>query len=133
MSYSRFSCSDVYVYMDVNGTLACCGCRLNGDGFDDDGSGVFGYFDSTEAMIAHLDDHRTAGHDVPAGIDESLREDDAHNFPPTCREGHVWGEPFQPYPGHHPRLQRVKCADCEWVDSWPSTLKARIQIDGAAC
>lgn len=109
MSYSRFSFADVYVYMDVNGSLACCGCWLGDDW----------YFDSTKAMIAHLAEHRAAGHDVPDGIEDSLREDDAENFPPQCADGHEWGEEFQPYPDH-PLMQflrRRECVRCDWEAS----------------
>jgi len=72
VSYARFSHCDVYVYMDVNGSLACCGCHLGDDW----------YFGSTEAMVAHLAEHRAAGHDVPDGLEDALRADDAENFPP---------------------------------------------------
>jgi len=111
VSYARFSHADVYVYMDVNGALCCCGCSL-GDEW---------YFDTTEAMVAHLDRHRALGHNVPPGIDEDLWEDDAENFPPSCRRGHTWGDPFHPYPDHpHAfRLQRARCSDCGWLTSWP--------------
>src|SRR5688572_16988801 len=95
--------------MDVNGSLACCGCRL-GDEW---------YFGSTDAMIAHLAEHRAAGHDVPDGIEDDLRADDTENFPPSCAQGHVWGEPFHPY-ATMPDLQRVRCQDCSWVASWPN-------------
>jgi hypothetical protein len=117
MSYSRFGYADVYVYMDVNGSLACCGCFLGADW----------YFDSTEAMVDHLAEHRAAGHEVPPGIEDSLREDDADNFPASCVDGHVWGEPFHPYPDsqHLSRLQRVNCTDCSWLSTWPPDLPTR--------
>jgi len=70
MAYARFSHSDVYVYAHVGGHLECCGCRL-GDQWE---------FHSTDDMIAHLDAHRAAGHSVPPGIDDALREDDDDNF-----------------------------------------------------
>lgn len=59
MSYARFSDhSDVYVYADVNGYVACCGCRL-GDQWD---------FHSAEAIVAHLHEHDDAGHKVPSDL-----------------------------------------------------------------
>jgi hypothetical protein len=70
MSYARFSYSDVYVFMSTSGHLECCGCRL-GDEWA---------FDSTQAMVDHLAEHRAAGHDVPAGIEDSLWEDDRDNW-----------------------------------------------------
>ena len=60
MSYARFSHADVYVFMNVNGYLDCCGCIL-GDQYA---------FHSTDAMIDHLAQHRDAGHDVPDGKHE---------------------------------------------------------------
>lgn len=119
MSYARFSHADVYVYMDVNGSLACCDCSI-GDQW---------YFDSTDEMVVHLAEHRAAGDYVPDGIEESLREDDAENFPPSCTEGHAWGEPFRPFPDHRlavaARMQRVKCIDCDWTTSFPPLLPTR--------
>lgn len=57
MSYVRFGSegSDVYVYLDVSGYLCCCACHL-GDHWE---------HRSTDAMIAHLQEHRDAGHCVP--------------------------------------------------------------------
>ena len=104
MSYSRFGHgSDVYVYMDVNGSLSCCGCSLD-DGW---------FYASTAGMVDHLALHRDAGHDVPAGIEDELWADNDENFPPQCADGHDWGEPFQPYPDM-PTITRRKCARCEW-------------------
>lgn len=70
MAYSRFSYCDVYVYMSVRGHLECCGCIL-GDQW---------VFDSTQAMVDHLAEHRAAGHDVPDGIEDELRADDRANW-----------------------------------------------------
>ena len=75
MAYARFSAWDVYVFMHVDGHLECCGCRLNG-GWE---GGVV-ECESTEAMIAHLAEHEAAGHDVPPGIEDQLREDNHANF-----------------------------------------------------
>lgn len=71
MSYSRFGDrSDVYVFLDVSGTLTCCGCQLEGRRS----------FDSTVQMVDHLAEHRAAGHRVP-DIEDELWTDDAENFP----------------------------------------------------
>ncbi len=59
MSYARFGCGDVYVFMSTSGHLECCGCIL-GDQWS---------FASTQEMVDHLAEHRAAGHDVPDGID----------------------------------------------------------------
>ena len=116
MSYSRFSHADVDVYMDVNGSLACCGCLLT----DDPETSGGWYYNSTDEMIAHLDKHRAAGHDVPDYLDDALREDDEENFPPACHAGHDWGEPFIAYPGPRQPMNRVlrkRCTRCDWVAS----------------
>lgn len=70
MSYARFGWdgSDVYVYLDVAGHLACCGCAL--------GSPVHR---STADMLAHLDAHRSAGHRVPEACIEQLKADAEEN------------------------------------------------------
>jgi hypothetical protein len=57
--------SDVYVYYSIHGGIECCGCRLL------DGR-LFNL--PTEAeMIAHLEQHRRAGHKVPEEAFEELR------------------------------------------------------------
>lgn len=106
MSYSRFSGFDVYVFMDVYGSLQCCGCLL-----DDQW-----HYDSTQAMVDHLAEHRAAGHNVPDGIEAALWEDDEENFPPQCAAGHDWGEPFHPYPDSESVafITRRKCKRCGW-------------------
>lgn len=105
MAYSRFSYADVYVFMSVSGYLECCGCSL-GNEWD---------FDSTEAMIAHLAEHRKAGHEMPDDLEDDLRADDEENFPPQCADGHDWGDPFQPYPdGDLAFITRRKCKRCDW-------------------
>jgi hypothetical protein len=84
-------------------------------------------------MIAHLAVHRAAGHDMPDGIEDELRDDDADNFPPSCREGHVWGEPFVAFPDAKwpiDTLRRVKCTDCEWQTSFPR-VEAPTRIEAA--
>lgn len=95
MSYARFSAnSDVYVYPDVGGYVACCGCILGGQ-WD---------YHSPEAIVTHMQEHVNAGHKVPADLlDPSLygpgdfiamcsafmcREDVGHDGPHTP---HSWG------------------------------------------
>jgi len=70
MSYARFSDADVYVFMSSAGHLECCGCIL----------GDPGRFDSTQAMVDHLAEHRAAGHSVPATIEAELWADDRENW-----------------------------------------------------
>lgn len=92
MSYSRFSNADVYVFMCSTGTLDCCGCILqDAEWVEDDNSILGGYikpiepiiptrFTSTQQMVDHLSLHRSAGHDVPDGIEDELWADDQENW-----------------------------------------------------
>jgi hypothetical protein len=79
MSYARFGWddSDVYVYLDVDGYLTCCSCRL----MPERPSGFHEWFKAynTAAMVAHLDQHRAAGHTVPAATYTELRNEAAEN------------------------------------------------------
>lgn len=72
MSYARFGWdgSDVYVFLSVGGKLECCGCSLR--------PRIWTY-DSTAAMLAHLEDHRAAGHTVPDDCIERLKEEREKN------------------------------------------------------
>ena len=71
MSYSRFGWdgSDVYVFLSVGGHLECCGCLLS-----DEWS-----YATTDEMIAHLEEHRAAGHHVPEDCIEDLLADKEEN------------------------------------------------------
>lgn len=69
MSYVRFGEADVYVYTDVRGHLACCGCLL-GDKWE---------FRSTDEILAHLREHRAVGHHVPDRVFEDLARDCQEN------------------------------------------------------
>lgn len=71
MSYCRFGeSSDVYLYLDCNGYVMCCACRLapivTGSFL---GEPVYLHdsveLHSAEATLAHLAAHRAAGHVVP--------------------------------------------------------------------
>jgi len=95
VSYARFGSdgSDVYVFTSSTG-LECCGCILQKREWIDDPTRpiLHGYlravgeivphvFDSNAGMIAHLELHTAAGHDVPEDAMERLRdpEDAAEN------------------------------------------------------
>lgn len=110
MAYSRFSYADLYVFMSVHGHLECCGCWLDNEW----------RFDSTQAMIEHIQKHRDAGHNVPPNLEVELLADDEQNFPPQCKEGHDWGEPYHPYPDNQNEfirdLTRRKCTRCSRED-----------------
>ena len=59
MSYCRFLDGDAYIYGDMDGGIVCCGCRLNG--------GPMNNFtaDGPMEMLAHVEEHQAAGHDIP--------------------------------------------------------------------
>ncbi len=78
MAYSRFGESDMYIIMSSKGFLFCVVCRLD-DSRDFTSAGFSAY--STAEMIAHIDSHRNAGHDVLDGLESKLLEDDLENFP----------------------------------------------------
>lgn len=109
MSYARFSDGDVYVYADVGGYVACCGCWL-GDKWD---------FHSPAEIVAHLQEHVAAGHNVHDYLlDPTLypprdfismcrafmcREDTGHDGPHTP---HRWGDRF---PKTSPASNAYRC------------------------
>lgn len=80
MSYARFGWdnSDVYVFLDVGGYLTCCGCILEPSG-PDPLAFSSARFHTTAEMLAHLDEHRAAGHCVAEETIESLRADADEN------------------------------------------------------
>ncbi len=89
MSFARFSnTSSVYVYDDVNGSIACCGCIL-GDQWE---------FHSVPEIIEHMRAHETAGHKVPAHLFDPDTYDGC-TFTPMC---HVFlCREDEGHPGEH--------------------------------
>lgn len=73
MSFVRFGTdgSQVYIYDDVYQGLRCCGCALHPDPW---GSFAFGD-DGHAELLAHLAEHRSAGHVVPDWVDDEIRAD----------------------------------------------------------
>jgi hypothetical protein len=72
MAYCRFTRqSDVHVYEDVGGGLTCCGCTLRGVG----PLGQDFNCPTRSSMIAHLEEHRAAGHEVEEDTFHRLREE----------------------------------------------------------
>jgi len=72
VAYARFGeDSDVYVFPNPQGRLECCDCDLGG----------VREFDSTQAMIDHLAEHRAAGHKVPDYIEPELIAENDETFP----------------------------------------------------
>ena len=74
MSYARWSeDSDVYVFLSVDRQFECCACSLGEIHAD------------TAAIVAHLEAHIAAGHQVPADTIDRLRADAAVNDAWLCR------------------------------------------------
>jgi hypothetical protein len=74
MAYCRWGDGDLYIYEDARGGLTCCGCKLQEQppaGFD----GASFNCSTRSAMIAHIDEHRAAGHEVQKGVVDALREE----------------------------------------------------------
>lgn len=69
MSYVRFGSdgSDVYVFDHVAGHIECCYCSLLPR---DNGERGFFECNTSEEMIAHLNEHIQAGHCVPDWVIE---------------------------------------------------------------
>ena len=69
MSYCRWTSeSDVYVYESSGGFFTCCLCSLRTDGRDLNTK-------KRSQMIAHLKEHRKAGHEVPQWATDRLIEE----------------------------------------------------------
>lgn len=117
MAYCRWGeDSDLYVFMHVNGVLECCGCFLDKE------NRMSFTAHSTQEMVDHLAEHRTAGHKV-RDIEARLWEEDEENFPTSCCEGHLWGPIYQPYAdrgddGFLNNIERRDCVDCGWTTDW---------------
>lgn len=71
MSYARFGSegSDVYVYLDCDGYLTCCGCWLREPV----------RAKTTADMLTHLGKHLAAGHVVPRSTIAALEADAEQN------------------------------------------------------
>jgi hypothetical protein len=86
MAYCRFTRhSDVYVYEDVLGGLTCCGCTLRGV----DRLGQDFNCPTRGGMIAHLEEHRAAGHKVEEDTCQDLRVEIASLGDAVDREGSI--------------------------------------------
>lgn len=70
MSYARFGAngSQVYVFLNTDLMIECCGCRLRAGRERIE-------FATVEEMIAHLHAHEAAGHHVDGQTYEALRAD----------------------------------------------------------
>lgn len=63
MSFARFSHSDVYIYEHVGGFIECCACSLHESTAD-----WYPQFKTPREAIAHLKEHKKAGHDIGGAI-----------------------------------------------------------------
>lgn len=79
MSFVRFGSdgSQVYIYDDVRGFKICCFCGLAEVTEDAAGGQHWGDFrtNDLDAMLAHVAEHRAAGHMVPDWLDQVLRDE----------------------------------------------------------
>lgn len=66
MAYSRFSDSDIYIYPSVLGDIVCSGCFLYNKSIN---------IESDVQLLAHIQDHRDAGHNIPAGLEDEILSD----------------------------------------------------------
>jgi len=109
MSYVRFGedRSDVYIYENSLG-VTCCGCRLDVDLFTFD----------LDVMLAHVAEHRVAGHNVPEWLGDALSKGwrcscgddrwvDDQNWSPESWEGKP-GRRVKRVPGSG----RIPCGSC---------------------
>lgn len=73
MSFVRFGVegSQVYIFEEAGETKVCCGCALT------PGVGWPEFFRTHDlaAMLAHVAEHRAAGHVVPDWVDDILRDE----------------------------------------------------------
>ena len=69
MAFARFSDGDVYVYLNTDGLFECCACSFLGPLL----SGGCHLVETSAEMLAHLEQHRAAGDDVPEGCLKELR------------------------------------------------------------
>lgn len=101
MSWARFGCegSDVYLFpaeaylpvgddpdvTSLQDVGECCGCQLPYDG-PGNWHGTLGHYVTTELadMLAHLDQHRAAGHHVPTSAYRQAAEDWTEFVRPAC-------------------------------------------------
>ena len=83
MSYVKFGWekSDVYLYGGADGPegprfIVCSGCLFYRSDPEDPFSSPGVEFYSEYSMLAHLDEHRKAGHTVPQSAADKIKEDD---------------------------------------------------------
>ena len=92
MSYCRFGEGDVYIFLNTEVFLECCGCILQErEWVEDDTRPLFkGYlksvgeiveyeFHTTADMINHLEIHKSKGHYIPSSCIDGLIRDKEEN------------------------------------------------------
>jgi hypothetical protein len=121
MSYCRFIEGDVYIFLNTDHFLECCGCILQEREWVDDetkpiikgyfkavGEIIETWFSTTEDMLTHLQLHKDKGHYIPQSCIDGLLEDQKENdkiMVAPC--GHNYN-----------RFDRTTCAkpDCPWKE-----------------
>jgi hypothetical protein len=66
MAYSRFSDSDIYIYPSVLGDICCSACFLYNGSI---------HIDNDQLLVDHIKEHRDAGHNIPAGLEDEILAD----------------------------------------------------------
>lgn len=86
MSYCRFLEADAYIYASYQG-LECSGCimaptekyptpYIDMFGIEwEEYSLPVGPFETAREMLEHIQEHRNAGHNIPAYVDRHIKED----------------------------------------------------------
>jgi len=67
MAYSRFTNSDIYIYPSVLGDIVCSGCLLGTKSIN---------IESDVQLLAHIQDHRDAGHNIPDDLEQEILMDE---------------------------------------------------------
>ena len=69
--------SQVYIYDDIAVGPRCCYCALAKTWLDEAGNTHWVDFATRDldAMLAHIAEHRAAGHVVPDWVDQALRDE----------------------------------------------------------
>jgi hypothetical protein len=79
VSFVRFGTdgSQVYIYDDIAVGPTCCFCALAKRSHDEGGNLHWVDFATRDldAMLAHIAEHRAAGHTVPDWVDQVLRDE----------------------------------------------------------
>jgi hypothetical protein len=83
MSFARFLEGDVYIYLNTEGLYECCSCGL---------AGCCVLLPTATEMLAHVEEHRRAGHEIPDRCVPELRAEEATGDARAAVLRAEWGE-----------------------------------------